>query len=289
MKLRKAYILALIWILLSISIGCVPDKKNLDNFPEVVKVAMRNAGNQLLLSHKDSTSLILPIIEVEKNRYQLSFESHISIDPDNLTNSISSSFENSNLPSNYIVEVINCNNKQVSYSYFIGAYQENNIVPCIGRNLPVNCYKINVLFLENESYFASLKKYAFIFLILITCLGFGVFYYQKKRKNKNTSHEIADYITLGDYKFYNDQHKLVKEDQVIKLTSKECELIKIFSQNQNQIIKREFLIKEVWENNGVVVGRSLDAFISRIRKKLENDSSLNLVNVHGVGYKLEVS
>ncbi|MBQ4822890.1 helix-turn-helix domain-containing protein [Aquimarina sp. MMG016] len=63
----------------------------------------------------------------------------------------------------------------------------------------------------------------------------------------------------------------------------------IFSQNQNQIVKRDQLIKEVWEDNGVFVGRSLDAFISRIRKKFNNDRSINIVNVHGVGYKLEVS
>ena len=78
-------------------------------------------------------------------------------------------------------------------------------------------------------------------------------------------------------------------EKEIKLSSKECELLKIFCENKNNIVKRELLIKEVWENNGVVVGRSLDTFISKLRKKLEGDSSVNLINIHGVGYKLEIS
>jgi len=57
-------------------------------------------------------------------------------------------------------------------------------------------------------------------------------------------------------------------------------LIKIFS--ENQIVKRDLLIKEVWEDNGVFIGRSLDVFISKIRKKFGNDNSMNITNVHGV-------
>jgi DNA-binding winged helix-turn-helix (wHTH) protein len=56
----------------------------------------------------------------------------------------------------------------------------------------------------------------------------------------------------------------------------------------NQIIKRDELTKKVWEDNGVFVGRSLDTYISKLRKKLKDDDSVRLINVHGVGYKLEV-
>ena len=56
----------------------------------------------------------------------------------------------------------------------------------------------------------------------------------------------------------------------------------------NQIVTREELTKQVWEDNGVFVGRSLDTYISKLRKILKDDSTLKLTNVHGVGYKLEV-
>ena len=58
---------------------------------------------------------------------------------------------------------------------------------------------------------------------------------------------------------------------------------------ETEIIKREELSKKVWEDNGVFVGRSLDTYVSKLRKKLKQDSALKIINVHGVGYKLEVT
>ena len=66
------------------------------------------------------------------------------------------------------------------------------------------------------------------------------------------------------------------------------ELLTIFVGRPNQVIKRDELIKRVWEDHGVFVGRSLDTYISKLRKKIKEDPSLKLTNIHGVGYKLEV-
>lgn len=75
---------------------------------------------------------------------------------------------------------------------------------------------------------------------------------------------------------------------VIPLTIKECELLQLFSEQPNTVVKREFLIKTVWEDQGVFVGRRLDTYISKLRKKLSLDPNISLVNVHGVGYRLEL-
>ena len=74
----------------------------------------------------------------------------------------------------------------------------------------------------------------------------------------------------------------------ISLSKKECELLAIFVVQPNSIIKRDELTKRVWEDQGVFVGRSLDTYISKLRKILKDDASLKLTNVHGVGYKLEM-
>lgn len=74
----------------------------------------------------------------------------------------------------------------------------------------------------------------------------------------------------------------------ISLSKKECEFSEIFVANPNQIIKREELTKKVWEDHGVFVGRSLYTYISKLRKKLKDDASIQFINVHGVGYKLEI-
>jgi DNA-binding response OmpR family regulator len=81
----------------------------------------------------------------------------------------------------------------------------------------------------------------------------------------------------------------VKAAVEINLSKKECELLAIFVAHPNQIIKRDELTKKVWEDHGVFVGRSLDTYISKLRKKLQADKSIKLTNVHGVGYKLELN
>ncbi len=274
-------------ILFFVLVGYQPNSNTQDNFSEIAKIALRDAGNKLLLSNNDSTSLILPVLELEKNRYQLSFQNNLLIVPDNLIRIVTKSLEASHLPNNYIIEVVNCNTKEVSYSYQIKDNKENNIIPCMGRNLPLDCYSINVLFMNDTSSVTTYMNYSLFSLALIAFVSVGLFY--KKRGKDGNKEKGSYYSVIGNYKFYKDQNKLVKGESIIKLTSKECELIKIFSENQNQIVKRELLIKEVWEDNGVFVGRSLDAFISKIRKKFEGDNSVNIINIHGVGYKLETS
>ena len=101
-------------------------------------------------------------------------------------------------------------------------------------------------------------------------------------------HSTDGLITLGGFNFYPEQNKLVKHPETINLSKKECEILALFVERPNQIIKRDELTKAVWEDNGVFVGRSLDTYISKLRKKLQSDDSVKLTNVHGVGYKLEI-
>ena len=114
-----------------------------------------------------------------------------------------------------------------------------------------------------------------------------VFFY--KRKHQSVLKQSSDtYNSIGHFQFYPEQNKLVKEAIEISLSKKECELLTLFIAKPNQIIKREELEKKVWEDNGVFVGRSLDTYISKLRKKLKDDDSIKLTNIHGVGYKLEM-
>jgi DNA-binding response OmpR family regulator len=72
------------------------------------------------------------------------------------------------------------------------------------------------------------------------------------------------------------------------LTFREAKLLQLFAENPDQLMEREFIINRIWADEGVLVGRSLDVFVSRLRKKLADDPSVAIVAVHGVGYKLEV-
>lgn len=271
--------------LLFLLIGCISIGYPQDYFSKTVKIALRDSGNNLLEYNNDSTSLILPVIELDKNKFELSFEKEITIVPDSLVSSINKSLKIANLSRNYIVEVINCGTNEVVYSYQIKGNKEEDIIPCLGRNLPLDCYHIQVVFTGKKSSALTYLGYLILFMILI---GLVYLFIQNKKRNVKHPAKNGSYTIFGNYRFFEDQNKILSDDLEYKLTPKESQILKILIQNQNIIIKREQLIKEVWEDNGVVVGRSLDAFISKIRKRFENDDSVNIVNVHGVGYKLEV-
>jgi DNA-binding response OmpR family regulator len=96
-------------------------------------------------------------------------------------------------------------------------------------------------------------------------------------------------LTLGSVLFDAKNHKLVINGKTIDLTGTETRLLLIFALSPNKAIERSRLQKEIWEDEGVIVGRSLDMFISKLRKKLECDPNINIVVIRGKGYKLEIS
>lgn len=70
------------------------------------------------------------------------------------------------------------------------------------------------------------------------------------------------------------------------LTYREAKLLKLLCSNKNKLLDRDHILKSVWEDEGVFVSRSLDVFISRLRKRLKADPSVQITSVHGIGYKL---
>ncbi|GEP94306.1 hypothetical protein CCY01nite_05660 [Chitinophaga cymbidii] len=89
--------------------------------------------------------------------------------------------------------------------------------------------------------------------------------------------------------FNAQERQLVINKNTIDLTGTEARLLLIFASSPNQTIERSRLQKEIWEDEGVIVGRSLDMFISKLRKKLEPDPNISIVVIRGKGYKLEIS
>lgn len=254
---------------------------------EIIKVALRDVGHRLLLSNQDSTSIVKPIIAIEELKYQLSFEEKLSIHPDTLVKIITSSFEKANLPQFYLLELIECAENEVAYSYKMNQNEEDGIIPCGGRQLGKGCYLINIRFIKAPESDSDYSWLLYIFLSGVFVII--VFLYFRGKSNPITEAYTKTYTSIGRYRFYPEENKLIKEAVEINLSKKESELLSIFIAKPNQIITRDELTKKVWEDNGVYVSRSLDTYISKLRKKLQEDSSVKLSNVHGIGYKLEIN
>ncbi|MEM7086934.1 MAG: winged helix-turn-helix domain-containing protein [Bacteroidota bacterium] len=286
MSKRTFYLLGVLTVLIFFTWSFSDSNEDKDEFSEKVKISLRDVGNQLLLSHQDSTSLVLPVIQIAPSKYVLAFEPPLSFEPGSLVSIVDKSFRTSNLPTDYRVEVIQCTDHEVAYSYEKNAREEKTIVPCGGRFLPENCYRIEVRFVGQKASFFSVQNIGYLLIVIVFLLL--VFFYIKSRKTRLLSENDPKHSSIGSFRFYPEQNKLVKEAMEISLSKKECELLEIFVANPNQIVKRDELTKKVWEDNGVIVGRSLDTYISKLRKKLKDDTSIKLTNVHGVGYKLEI-
>jgi len=107
-----------------------------------------------------------------------------------------------------------------------------------------------------------------------------------KRSKVNNTSSVSIY-ELGQYQFNYKNLSLKFQDGEKILTQKEADLLKLLADNQNEVMKRSFILENVWGEDDYFLGRSLDVFISRLRKYLSKDELLNIKNIHGVGFIFE--
>ena len=125
-----------------------------------------------------------------------------------------------------------------------------------------------------------------LLIIPLSLVGFYVRNRFRKKEEKEPIVDNNDHIQLGSFQFYTDNNILKIEDNNITLSEKETKALKIFAENINQIVEREKLMKEIWEDKGIVViSRNVDVLVSKLRKKLIDDNSIKIINVPGRGYK----
>jgi DNA-binding winged helix-turn-helix (wHTH) protein len=266
-----------------------------------ILVSFRMIGHQVLLQAGDSTSRVLPIVK-EGNRYKLQFTSDFHFDPEQLVALVDSVVKKSQVAESYLVEVENCLVRQVVYSYEMGASHRLDLVPCRGRIQPKGCYTLFFTILDVESQGLVQGKSSLqpaksdlpvqkginytgmVMATLVVVLLIGISVYSVKRRV--TTEANANHITLGEYQFDPLNMELRYKDEVEELTSKESDLLLLLHTSANSTLERELILKAVWGDEGDYVGRTLDVFISKLRKKLDADSRIKIVNVRGVGYKL---
>ncbi|HSZ71399.1 MAG TPA: response regulator transcription factor [Cytophagaceae bacterium] len=97
-----------------------------------------------------------------------------------------------------------------------------------------------------------------------------------------------DLFSIGDYTFHSQNGTLLFDHREVQLTQKEVEVLKLFCLHLNQTIKREDILKFIWGDDDYFMGRSLDVFISKLRKHLNKDPRVSIINVFNVGFKLVV-
>ena len=103
---------------------------------------------------------------------------------------------------------------------------------------------------------------------------------------RSTRAEQQELFTLGKYVFDANKQLLTSEDKSINLTTKESDLLKMLCQHPNQVLERNYALKSIWKDDNYFNARSMDVYITKIRKHLSDEPGIQILNVHGKGYKL---
>ena len=108
----------------------------------------------------------------------------------------------------------------------------------------------------------------------------------RRTDNNHTKLISKNNFVLGKYTFDYKHQTLIIGTKKQKLTTKESDLLQLLCSKTNEVLDRDFALKSIWNDNNYFNGRSMDVYIAKLRKYLKEDSSIELLNVHGKGFKL---
>jgi DNA-binding winged helix-turn-helix (wHTH) protein len=260
-----------------------------------VNIAMRAIGHDLLLRAGDSTSTVPPVFEKSTGVFVLKFQNEFVFQPDTLVAAVQRNLAKTGL-SRYTTTVYECYSPSIVYGFEINP-PDNSIKPCRGRTQPRACYIIEIAFsdfpnptvIRNPPIAVAIS--GILSLMAIVLIGKNLV----SRKSTlpaeprvSVEDENNGRVTIGRIVFDAANQVLTAGDENISLTDKECRILTLLHRNIGRLTLRDELIQEVWTDEGVITGRSLDMFISKLRKKLSADPDVRITNIHGKGYKLEV-
>jgi len=282
-----------------------------------VNLMIRQVGHQLLLQAGDSTSRVLPVTELKEGVFLLEFENEFVFSHDTLMVLLQRLLPKTQFPAGYTVTVHECAKDNIVYGF-----QMNNTTPdilaCSGRREPAGCYTIEIVFpdlyktldqknadtgmmAEEPPFYTTLFDFPFanlVYIGILVLLGVAVVAgrFGKSLVPVPVQHQshtiIKEYVpelpALGKFLFDVKEQRLLLGTEVISLTDKECKILELLNKNFGELIARETLMEKIWINEGVITGRSLDMFVSKLRKKLSADPDLRITNIHGKGYRLEI-
>ncbi|PCJ27195.1 MAG: DNA-binding response regulator [Flavobacteriales bacterium] len=108
------------------------------------------------------------------------------------------------------------------------------------------------------------------------------------RNNSQIPKEKKLIYTIGGFNYNTKIRELKSKTTTKKLSPKESELLKLLCENLNEVVSRDVALNKIWKDNNYFTTRSMDVFIAKLRKYLKEDSSVEIINVHGNGFRLLV-
>ncbi|MEZ4808427.1 MAG: response regulator transcription factor [Flavobacteriales bacterium] len=265
-----------------------------------VEVAMRLIGHEVLLAAGDSSSIVRPVERVG-DRYRVRFTNDFGFEPSVMTATVDSVVRTTKVATRYLVEFVSCDTNVVVHSWQAALVPENAMMPCMGRSQPVACYELWFTILERDmAAFQGVARedragitvtplatvrWWWLLIPALLLIGAAVVLARKRRRPSEASND-PNVVRIGGFLFNTRNMELSFKNERVRLTSKEADLLQLLSASPNDTVERETILATVWGDEGDYVGRTLDVFVSKLRKKLEADANVRIVNIRGVGYRL---
>ena len=271
-----------------------------DIYADKVNLALRLTANLLLRQEGDSTSAIPPVKTLASNVFLLKLNRNF--DYDSLPYFLDRALFKHGVNGAYDVAVLDCETQELMLGYTADTRNREDWEPCGGRLREGKCFDLKFTApLPVTTHTAGIWRWGIPLVIVALLGGYIALYLTGFFRPKpdqpvhfegiplnGHSRNGKGLHRLGRFTFDPDNQLLMLGAGRQELTYRESKLLRYLCLHSNQLLERDQILKDVWEDEGVLVGRSLDVFISRLRKKLNGDESVRITSVHGVGYKLEI-
>jgi len=122
----------------------------------------------------------------------------------------------------------------------------------------------------------------------VTELSLRMYALLRRSKADFDEKNMPETLKFGIFTFDYPNRMLCSEQDQVNLTKKEADVLRMLATNVNSVVKREKVLTDIWGENDYFMGRSMDVYIARLRKKLSEDRNVSIINVHRMGFKLEV-
>lgn len=257
---------------------------------EKVNLALRRTGHYLLLARGDSISKIPVVKKTSPNTFVLQLNNAFNYNQ--LPSILQESLKLHQISLNYDVVVRDCDTQELQLGYNYLDYTKNHEVPCGGRTQDKGCFYVQIIFeYSKPTAPAPLASWSVLGLGLIMLGGTYIIWRKKQSVQPSpiASSLTSELINVGQSTFDFENQLIYTNGIKHNLTYREAKLLHLFVTHPNQVLERDFILKSVWEDEGIIVGRSIDVFVSRLRKLLQEDTSLKIAAVHGVGYRFETT
>lgn len=255
--------------------------------PQKINLALRRTADKLLRASGDHTSRIPPIEHVGDFVWRVQLRQSFSYD--SLPSILQASLDQYGITTEYEVTVRRCDDSTISLGYQQLDFLQDSTVPCLNREAPEGCHFIEVTFAAGIPPQEKQGR-AGIYILLALAAGAGIWWWQRARRHTGIqlNNRDDDWMVFGHSRMHTEGQVVECGGVRHKLTYREAKLLRLFATHPGQLLERDHILREVWGDEGVQVGRSVDMFVSRLRKKLREDPSIGITAVHGLGYKLDI-